>query len=302
MLHVGKLLLIGSAFCQDINLGLIGQEELIPRHHDAEGLAPLVVSDAQLAKQYQVYSHDIPRYVERMKRAFQVESQGGKTKRGIHMPDWIIWGFPSIEQTPTDLVLYLGNQTLDKPVQIGTLDLVKSRLSAIDGVLLIRSFLDKYVDYDDLKITTYRAPLKKEEYSNAWTEIDDLILQMLISSAKYQVKQQDQDETVRLIGEFFRWRQIISDFCKASVGQVDDLTLPQKFEQFLKAKHNISPAEAKKYKYLLDLRRQHLGLILDNPADNPNLVSTIFRNFTAYGLTKDQEQADRYRDQIFPRE
>ncbi len=301
MLHIGKLLFMGAAFSQDITSSMLEREKLIPLHHDAEGLASLNISNNRLAQEYQFYLHNIPKYLERLKQAFYCDMHGAETVRGIHMPDWIIWAFPSIQHTKNGLTLYVGNHTLERPMRIGSLNYRDAGISLVEGVGRIRTFLDKYLDYDDVQISSYRAPLKKKLYSSNWTEIDDLILQMLLSSANYQlVDDIDQDETVRLIGEFFRWRGIISEFCQQNLGQVDEITLPQTFERFLVGKHKMPPAEAKKYKYLLDLRRQHLGLILPNPNDNAQVVTEIFQNFTLYGLTTSQEQADRYRDQLFP--
>ncbi|MBX3456839.1 MAG: hypothetical protein KF820_00555 [Candidatus Paracaedibacteraceae bacterium] len=300
MLHIGTLLFMGAVFSQDITSGMLEREKLIPLHHDAEGLAPLRIPNKKLSRAYRVYRHDIPQYLERLKQAFHCV-QGEKTVRGIHMPDWIIWGFPSIKQTRTSLTLYIGNQTLENPTRIGKLNLKEEGLSAVEGVQRIRAFLDKYVDYDGLKISSYQAPLKKKTYSHNWTELDDLVLQMLMKGSKYQLVQGiDQDETVRLIGEFFRWRRIISEFCQEKFEQVNEVTLPQVFERFLITKHRMTSGEAKKYKYLLDLRRQHLGLILQDPNDNTDVMNEIFKNFTLYGLTTGQEQADRYRDQLFP--
>lgn len=301
MLYIGKLLLIGSALGHDIALELVDREKLIPLHHDAEGLAPLRIPNKKLSQVYRVYLHDIPRYLERLRQAFHCDMQDEKTIRGIHMPDWIIWGFPSIKHTRTSLTLYIGNQTLENPTRIGKLNLKGEGLSAVEGVQRIRAFLDKYVDYDGLKISSYQAPLKKKTYSHNWIELDDLILQMLMKGAQYQLVQDaDQDETVRLIGEFFKWRRIISEFCQEKFEQVNEITLPQVFEKFLITKHRMTSGEAKKYKYLLDLRRQHLGLILQDPNDNIDVMNEIFKNFTLYGLTTGQEQADRYRDQLFP--
>ncbi len=300
MLHLCKLLLLNCAYSYELPPVLSYNEEKIPLYHDSNGFAPIDVSTDKLSKEFDPYLHNIPRYVERLKLMFEAECQGERTFRGIHMPDWIIWGFPSIIQKRNSLTLYLGNKSGDAPVKIGRLDLKETGKTVADGVDLIRRFLDQYIDYDDIKITSYRAPLKKDAYSRHWTEIDDLILQMLIDSSKYKLTEIDQEETVRLIGEFFRWRRIVSDFCQLTFNQFDEVKLPQVFENFLINKQKLPLSEAKKYKYLLDIRRQHLGLILADPSQSVETVTEIFANFTLYGLTKDQSQADRYREDMFP--
>lgn len=301
MLYFSKFVIFSSVFAQDLPIESKPYGELIPLHHDTEGFAPLTLSEHQLDVRFKPYWNNIPSYIERLKLAFSAECAGERALRGIHMPNWIIWGSPSIIQKKQSLTLYLGNQSMDTPIKIGKLDLVNSGKSTVDGVAFIKRFLDQYIDYDNLVITSYKAPLKQDSYTGNWTEIDDLVIQMLLASSKYQLSNTDQDEAIRLIGEFFRWRGIISEFCKRTINRVDDLTLPLQFEEFLIKQHKLSAAEAKKYKYFLDIRRQHLGLILKDPSQSEEVITAIFKKFTLYGLTKDQDQADRYREQLFPK-
>lgn len=271
--------------------------ELLPLYHDDQGFSSLHIPD----NLYQKYNHDIPAFLNRLKDAFRQEFKGKKTERGIHMPDWIIWGFPSVVRNSNKLTLYIGNQSLNTPIKIGSLKLEESRYSVIDYMEQIRTFVNKYIDYDSIQYSGQTIPLVKQEFNENWTEIDDLIMQMLLKRANYKLSDKDQDESYRLIGEFFRWRKLIAEFCQKSFSRESDASLPEQFENFLVKGQKIPEKEAITYKYILDIRRQQLGLLLKDPGSSSEVIDAIFENLTLYGLTRNQKQADRYKDELFPR-
>lgn len=297
MLNFLFILLISHLTAQQIPETPISPDiELIPLHHDDQGFAPLKVPE----EIYHHYWNNIPSFIDRLKQAFIMETHNKQNLRGIQMPNWIIWRSPSIVRRHDSLTLYLSDQSLTTPIEIGTLNLKKSNLPMIEGVKKIRKFLDKYVTYDSLQYTAHQKSVKKTVFDHYWTEIDDLIMQMLLRNTQYQASKTDKEETFRLIGEFFRWRQIIKDFCIAQYMYVNELTLPATFKDFLIKKHNLPEEQAEFYKNLLDIRRLHLGIILIDPSKSEAVLDTIFQNFTYYSLTSSDEQANRYREEMFP--
>jgi hypothetical protein len=284
---------------------------------DDNGFAPLRVRLEHVKNP--LWNLKFSTYHHQLQNLFAYELQGHKTMMGIHFPPIIRSYQPTIKVFRHHLMVSLANDSLTTIAHLGFINLRKHGWDHLDGVKFIIDFLNRYTDYDhiyfslNVKKEFSIKDIKKDINHAYWNNIDDYIFDQVFKIKNIRKTSAElNEEIVRRIGEFFKWRTNVINFVDKMPAMMKEISnlikenpeiiknIPEEvllspsflFKLYLKkTDKDMKQKDIEKYGNYMDLKNYFFALSM-NPVDpnNEEQLSMIFDKFLEKKLFDTQEE------------
>jgi hypothetical protein len=266
--------------------------EPILDYKDDQGFAPLKVKASHVRSEYWNMHFDTYHY--QFESLFAYELKGHKTHRGIHFPPITRFYQAIIHFNQDEIKVHLANDSFNTIGILGPINLKKQGWNYTEGLTFCHDFLNKYILFDHLYTQfheTVKIPQNKEANIPYWTVVDDYIVKHVINlksipTRNGQEDEKPQDEIIRQIGEYFKWRNILVKFIQEVPQKfMNDLVIGRMFERYLIDEIHTPHEIAHQYKKMMNMKNAQVIMLMQT-LDPGNAVhlNFIFDQFIKIGL------------------
>jgi hypothetical protein len=277
--------------------------EPILEYKDDNGFAPLKPRLSHIQSPY--WNLKFHTYHFQLTNLFIYELQGHRAIHGIHFPPVLRYYQPIITLSKNWITVTLNDDRFNTIAPLGIINLKKHGWDTIEGLKFCVDFLQRFTLYDNLYIQFQKHKPKKifEKKVNDpyWTEMDDYILSQLTRSPQKSLsleenKEELNEEIIRKIGEFFKWRKILMDFIdQTSLDFFKEIKITSLFERHLIDQVHLEPKVAKKYSKVLHLKNAIVAMLMSPLSlDNEKHVQLVFDKFIKWKLIPHESLKAKY--------
>lgn len=266
--------------------------EPILDYKDDQGFAPLNVRASHVRSDHWNMRFDT--YHLQFENLFDYELKGHKTHRGIHFPPITRFYQAIIHFNKDEIKVHLADDSFNTLSILGPINLKKQNWNYTEGLMFCHEFLNKYVLFDHLYTQfheTAKIPQNKEANIPYWTVVDDYIVNHVVNlksipARNSQDDREPQDEVIRQIGEYYKWRNILVKFIQ-DVPQkfMNDFAIGRMFERYLIDEIHTTPEVAHQCKKMMNMKNAQVIMLMQTlDPENAVHLNFIFDQFIKIGL------------------